>query len=165
MSNYSKVIIFIVILIVFSGAVIYFHGSESSINNSMPDISSSIISGDSDYNAAVDLLNSKNYEEARNRAISAQNNYNKSINLLSNINDFNFDNNDVHRNYINTLFNELELKINATYYLVEAIDFYEYRQNSDGNEYASQANQYMNEALEFQNARNELVKDNPDYFK
>ena len=59
MSNYSKVIIFIVILIVFSGAVIYLYNTESSMNQAMPDISSSIVAGDSDYNRAVDLLNDK----------------------------------------------------------------------------------------------------------
>ena len=84
MSQYSKVIIFIVILIVFSGAVIYLHNTESSMNQSMPDISSSIVAGDSDYNSAVDLLNGKNYNEAKNKAISAKNNFNQSmIRLLS----------------------------------------------------------------------------------
>lgn len=166
MSNYSKVIIFIVILIVFAGAVIYLHGSESSMNSLMPDVSSSINDADSDYNSAVDLLNNKNYSEAKNRAISADNNYNQSISLLSGIKDnFTSDTNDVHKNYINTVLKELELKSNATHYLIISIDYYKNHQNSTGNEYSSQANDYMNNALEFQNARNKLVKDNPNYFK
>lgn len=166
MSNYSKVIIFIVILIVFAGAVIYLHGSESSMNSLMPDVSSSINDADSDYNSAVDLLNNKNYSEAKNRAISADNNYNQSISLLSGIKDnFTSDTNDVHKNYINTVLKELELKSNATHYLKISIDYYKNHQNSTGNEYSSQANDYMNNALEFQNARNKLVKDNPNYFK
>lgn len=166
MSNYSKVIIFIVILIVFAGAVIYLHGSESSMNSLMPDVSSSINDADSDYNSAVDLLNNKNYSEAKNRAISAENNYNQSISLLSGIKDnFTSDTNDVHKNYINTVLKELELKSNATHYLIISIDYYKNHQNSTGNEYSSQANDYMNNALEFQNARNKLVKDNPNHFK
>lgn len=166
MSNYSKVIIFIVILIVFSGAVIYLYGSENSMNSSMPDISSSIVNGDSNYNEAVDLVNSKNYDEARNKATSAENNYNRSINLLSNVmTNLDYDTNDVQKNYLNTIFKELELKVNATYHLSEAIDHYEYKENRAGNEYASEANDYMNQALEFQNSRNDLVKNNPNDFK
>ena len=132
----------------------------------MPDVSSSINDADSDYNSAVDLLNNKNYSEAKNRAISADNNYNQSISLLSGIKDnFTSDTNDVHKNYINTVLKELELKSNATHYLIISIDYYKNHQNSTGNEYSSQANDYMNNALEFQNARNKLVKDNPNYFK
>ena len=166
MSDYSKVIIFIVILIVFSGAVIYLYNADSSINQSMPDISSSIVAGDSDYNSAVDLLNSKNYSEAKNKAISAKNNFNQSMIQLSKIKDnFTQDTDDVYRNYISTVLNELELKINATDYLFEAIDNYKDYKNSTGNEYSNQANELMKDALEFQNVRNNLVRENPDLFK
>ena len=166
MSDYSKVIIFIIILIVFSGAVIYLYNSESNMNHFMPDISSSIVAGDSDYNSAVDLLNSKNYSEANNKAISAKNNFNQSMIQLSDIKDnFTSDTDDVHKNYINTVLNELQLKINATDYLLEAIDNFKDSKNSTGNDYSNQANNLMKDALEFQNVRNNLVKDNPDLFK
>ncbi len=166
MSDYSKVIIFIIILIVFSGAVIYLYNSESNMNHFMPDISSSIVAGDSDYNSAVDLLNSKNYSEAKNKAISAKNNFNQSMIKLSDIKyNFTSDTDDVHKNYINTVLNELQLKINATDYLLEAIDNFKDSKNSTGNDYSNQANNLMKDALEFQNVRNNLVKDNPDLFK
>ena len=104
MSDYTKVIVFILVLIIFSATVIYIYNSESSINAVMPDISSNIVAGDSDYNAAVDLLNDKNYGEARNKAISAQNNFNHSISLILDIRDnFTDDTNDIHKNYINNL--------------------------------------------------------------
>jgi len=165
-SNYSKVIIFIVILIVFSGAVIYLYNTESSMNEAMPDISSSIVAGDSDYNSAVDLLNDKSYNEARNKAISAENNFNQSrIQLLDIKDNFTSDTNDVHKNYINTVIKELELKINATENLLESIDYYKNYQNSTGNDYSSRANELMNEALDFQNVRNNLVRENPNLFK
>ena len=166
MSNYSKVIIFIVILIVFSGAIIYLHNTESNMNQVMPDISSSIVAGDSDYNSAVDLLNGKSYNEAKNKAISANNNFNQSMILLLNIKDnFTSDTNDVHKNYVNTVIKELELKMNATEYLLKSIDYYEKNQNSTGNEYSSHANELMSEALDFQNVRNNLVRENPNLFK
>ena len=166
MSDYSKVIIFIIILIVFSGAVIYLYNSESSMNHLMPDISSNIVTGDSDYNSAVDLLNNKNYGESKNKAISAKNNFNQSmIQLLDIKNNFTSDTNDVHKNYINAVINELELKINATDHLLEAIDNYKNHKNSTGNDYSNQANELMHESLEFQNVRNNLVKENPNLFK
>ena len=166
MSDYTKVIVFILVLIIFSATVIYIYNSESSVNAVMPDISSNIVAGDSDYNAAVDLLNDKNYGEARNKAISAQNNFNHSISLILDIRDnFTDDTNDIHKNYINTVLSELELKLNATDYLLKAIDCYENYQNSTGNEYSQIANDLMNQALEFQNVRNDLVTDNPNLFK
>ena len=166
MSDYTKVIIFILVLVIFSATVIYLYNSESAINSVMPDISSNIVAGDSDYNDAVNLLNDKNYGEARNKAISARNNFNHSISLILDIEDnFTDDTNDVHRNYINTVLSELELKLNATEYLLDAIDYYENYQNSTGNEYAQIANDLMNQAIEFQKVRNDLVKDNPDLFK
>ena len=166
MSDYSKVIIFIIILIVFSGAVIYLYNSESSMNHLMPDISSNIVTGDSDYNSAVDLLNSKNYGEAKNKAISAKNNFNQSMIQLSNIkNNFTSDTSDVHKNYINTVLKELKLKMNATDYLLKAIDNFKDHKNNTGNDYSKRANELMKEALEFQNVRNNLVKENPNLFK
>lgn len=132
----------------------------------MPDISSSIVAGDSDYNSAVDLLNDKSYNEARNKAISAENNFNQSrIQLLDIKDNFTSDTNDVHKNYINTVIKELELKINATENLLESIDYYKNYQNSTGNDYSSRANELMNEALDFQNVRNNLVRENPNLFK
>ena len=132
----------------------------------MPDISSSIVAGDSDYNRAVDLLNDKSYNEARNKAISAENNFNQSrIQLLDIKDNFTSDTNDVHKNYINTVIKELELKINATENLLESIDYYKNYQNSTGNDYSSHANELMNEALDFQNVRNNLVRENPNLFK
>ena len=85
--------------------------------------------------------------------------------ILSIKNNITSDTNDVHKNYINTVIKELELKINATKYLLESIDYYEKNQNSSGNEHSSHANQLMRESIDFQNVRNNLVKENPNLFK
>lgn len=166
MSSYTKVIIFIIVLIIFSCTVIYLYNSESTINEIMPEISSYIVAGDSDYNSAVKLLNAKNYNEAKNKAISAQNNFNHSRSLLKSIKDnFTSGTGDAHKNYINTVLNEIELKINATEYLLKAINSYKNYQNSTGNGYAEQANSIMKDALDFQKVRSNLVKNNPNLFK
>ena len=49
--------------------------------------------------------------------------------------------------------------------LLESIDYYRNYQNSTGNDYSSHANELMNEALDFQNVRNNLVRENPNLFK
>ena len=166
MTNYNKLIIFIAFLIIFSASVIYLYGPDDAVNKMMPDIGSDIAAGDSDYNEAVDLLNGKNYDEAKNKAISAGNNFNHTHAQLVSIRDnFTSQTDDVHKNYIDTLLSEIELKINATDYLLDSIDCYESYQNATGNEYSYQANEYMQDAIEFQNARNSIVNDNPNLFK
>ena len=89
----------------------------------------------------------------------------KKVLLLSIKDNLTSDTNDVHKKYINSVISELELKMNATDYLMESIDYYKNYQNSTGNEYSSHANEIMKDALEFQNVRNDLVKQNPNLFK
>ena len=166
MSNYNKVIIFIVVLIIFSASVIYLYTSENSINRTMPEISSNIVRGDNSYNEAVDLLNDRDFNGDRNSAMSASDCFNNSFSqLLSIRNNYTSDTNDVYKKYIDAALNEIELKRNATNYLLTAIDYLENNQNSTGSYYASQANDFMYEAIEFQNVRISIVKDNPSLFK
>lgn len=166
MSNYNKVIIFIVVLIIFSASVIYLYTSETSINRTIPEISSNIVTGDDSYNRAVDLLNDRDFNGARNSAMSASNCFNNSYSqLLSIRNNFTSDTNDVYKKYIDAALNEIELKRNATDNLLTAIGYLENNQNSTGSYYASQANDFMNQAIEYQNVRIKLVEDNPSLFK
>ena len=87
MSSYIKLIIFIVVLLLISVAVVYIDSSMETINESMPKISDSIVQGDKDYNESVELLNSQNFDESREKAISAGDNYNISLQGLQNIKD------------------------------------------------------------------------------
>ena len=167
MTSYNKLIIFIVALVLFSAAVVFLSNTDNNPTNKiMPDISSNIAEGDSQYNEAVDLLNNKSYDEAKNKAISAGNNFNHTYDQLSSIRDnFTSETIDVHKNYVNALLNEVELKINATGYLIDSIDKFKSYQNATGNDYANKANEHMQDAVEFQNVRNNLTNDNPNLFK
>ena len=53
MSSYIKLIIFILVLLSISGAILFIDSSMDNINKTMPDISNSIVDGDNDYNEAV----------------------------------------------------------------------------------------------------------------
>lgn len=166
MSSYSKLIIFILALIVISAAIVLIDSSVDSINKTMPDISDSIVKGDSDYNEAVQLVNDKYYDNSMSKAISAGNNYNESLHKLQDIKtEFSQDINDVQNEYIDTVIKELELKIQAVDKLKEAIECFEVYSNYTGTNYASEANDLIYEATTYQNQRDTIVKDNPDLFK
>ena len=87
MSSYIKLIIFILVLLSISGAILFIDSSMDNINKTMPDISNSIVDGDNDYNEAVKLVNDKYFDESLNKAKSAGDNFNESLNKLKNIRD------------------------------------------------------------------------------
>ena len=166
MSSYSKLIIFVAVLLIISAAVVLIDSSVDSINKTMPDISDSIVNGDNDYNEAVILVNSRSFDESRNKAISAGNNYNDSLDKLKDIkNNFSSDVNDVQDEYIDTVIRELELKLQAVDKLKESIDCFEVNSNYTGTNYASEANDLIYEATKYQDQRDTLVKENPKLFK
>ena len=106
MSSYSKLIIFIVVLVFISAAVLFIDSSTDNINKSMPEISDGIVQGDADYNEAVELVNNKNFYESMEKAQSAGDNYNRSLLKLHEIqNNFAADVNSVHQDYISTTIN------------------------------------------------------------
>jgi hypothetical protein len=132
----------------------------------MPEISDAIVNGDNDYNEAVQLVNDKNFMESMNKAISAGDNYNYSLKELQDIKyEYSSDINDVQNEYIDTVINELELKLQAVDKLKEAIECFEVYSNATGTGYASEANDLIYEATTYQNQRDNIVKDNPNLFK
>ena len=165
MSSYLKLIIFIVILLGLSAAVVFVDSSIDNINDSMPAISNSIVQGDKDYNESVELLNNRNFEESSQKAQSAGDNYNNSLNKLRDIqNKFDKDLNNVHKQYISVTIQELQLKLNAVEELEESIYYLRNYYNSTGSSHGSEANDYMYDALNYQNQRNEIVKNNSKLF-
>ena len=166
MSSYSKLIIFVAVLLVISAAIVLIDSSVDSINKTMPDISSSIVEGDADYNEAVQLVNDKYYSNSMDKAISAGNNFNDSLKKLKDIkNEYSSDINDVQNEYIDTVIKELELKIQAVDKLKESIECFEVYSNYTGTNYASEANDLIYEATKYQDQRDTIVKENPDLFK
>lgn len=166
MSGYSKLIIFIVVLIFISAAIVLIDSSVEGMNKSMPEISDSIVSGDNDYNDAVDLVNERRFSESMAKAESAGNSYNNSLNKLKDIkSNYSSDINDVQNKYIDTVIDELELKIRAADKLKESIECFKVNSNYTGTNYASEANDLIYEASNYQNERDAIVRDNPKLFK
>ena len=165
MSKYSKLIVFILVLVLISAAIVLIDSSVDNINKSMPEISDAIVKADSDYNEAVDLVNNKDFEESMNKAVSAEENYNSSLDKLLDVQDkYSADVNEVQKEYISTVIQELELKILAGGKLQESIECFEVYSNYTGTNYASEANDLIYEATQYQNQRDAIVSDNPNLF-
>lgn len=166
MSSYIKLIIFVVVLILVSTAIVFVDSSTDDMNKSMHYISDGIVEGDSDYNEAVELTNSKYFYDAMEKAESAGNNYNRSLFKLMEIQDnFSADINSVHQEYINTVIQELQFKLQAVDLLKEALECFEIESNYTGSDYGYQANDVMNQAKVYQDQRDSIVANNPDLFK
>lgn len=166
MSSYTKLIIFILILVLVSAAIVFIDSSIDSMNEVMPEISDGIVNGDNEYNEAVDLLNNKNFKESMDKAVSAGNNYNESLSKLYILKDnFTSDVNDIHKEYVDDAISELELKLQAVDNLKESINYLETGYNYTGSNYGFEANDLMNQSLQYRDARELLVKDNPNLFK
>ena len=166
MSSYIKLIIFILSLLVISAAIVLIDSSVDSINETMPEISDAIVRGDNDYNEAVILVNDRSFDESMNKAISAGDNYNSSLEKLRIIkSNFSSDINEVQNEYIDTVIHELELKISAVDKLKDSIECFEVNSNYTGTNYASEANDLIYQAKEYQNQRDTIVKENPKLFK
>lgn len=166
MSNYTKVIIFIFILVLISAAIVFIDSSIDNMNKLMPEISDGIVNGDRDYNEAVTLVNDKSYTESMNKAISAGNNYNESLSKLYILRDnFTSDVNNVHKEYVDDAISELELKLQAVDKLKEAISCFENNYNYTGSNYGFEANDLMDQSVQYKDARELLVEENPNLFK
>ena len=166
MSNYIKLIIFVVILILVSAAVIFIDSSTDTMNKSMQDISNGIVEGDREYNEAVELVNNKDFYDGMDKVVSAGNNYNRSLLKLQDIqNNFTSDVNSVHKDYINTVVTEVQLKLQAVDLFIQAIECFEVNANYTGTNYASEANDMIYQAKEYQGQRDLIVSENPELFK
>jgi hypothetical protein len=164
-SSYIKLIIFIVVLLLISVAIVFIDSSVENMNHSMPAISDGIVEGDKDYNESVELLNERSFDEASQKAVSAGDNYNESLKKLKEIRDkYDKDLNEVHKDYIDTTINELNLKLNAVDELNEAIYYLRMYYNYTGSTHGTEANDIMQDAVKYQNERNEIVLENPKLF-
>ena len=165
MSNYNKSLIFIFLLVIIAIAIVYIGFSINSLDNSMAKISDNIANGDREYNEAVNLINNGKYDDALEKALLASDDYNKSISDLLNVQNNSDNFKEIHKEYINTIINETQLKQDSASNLVHMIYYLKNNDNATGNSYGSQANSLMDEAIKYQDARNALVNNNPDLFR
>ncbi|MCC7554008.1 MAG: hypothetical protein KO202_05930 [Methanobacteriaceae archaeon] len=161
----NKLVLCIVLFgtILVSGCI---NSSIDNINEIMLEISNGIVEGDNYYNESVSAINSKHFDDADRKANLAIKKFTKSKkNILETNKYYEGVNQTIYIEYLNLLEDEIDLKNNASSNLLLASQEYENKDIQAGNSYSQIANSKMNEAVEIQNQRNNIVEDNPDLFK
>jgi hypothetical protein len=163
----NKIILIGVLLMVIaiSGCI---NSDMDAINQIMPGLGDNIGSGDSNFNAAVNILNSNlnsnNTDSAYSKVNMAIDKYNSAKSNIADIQKYSKNLNDTdYKEYIDLILDELDFKINASSNLLSLskippsqvesqIDTY--------NKYVMDINYYMGEGVKIQKQRNSLVKNN-----
>lgn len=161
--NNKIVIIGVLIAVVFVSGCI--NTEMDNLNKIVNDLSDDIISGDTNYNNAINSLNSKDYTNAESSIFNASTSYTNSYNtVLEAIKDAERLNNTIYANYLNIVKSEIQLKLNATNQLQLAVQSYKSGGVEDGNSYSDKASVTMTQALIKQKERASIAKNNPDRF-
>ena len=160
-------IILIVLILI---AVVSISGCINSpidnINNRMKDLNTDITEGDTDYNAAISSINSRDFASGNNNIQIAKEKFDDAGAKLSEIEEYEKDLNEtVYKDYIDLIKEEVSLKKQASDELYLAIQYYSNNDSYCGNSYANSANSLMNQAVILQGQRNNLVEENSELFK
>lgn len=160
----EKVIIAIVLLftVAISGCI----GSPvDNINLIMPKISEDIVSGNDNYNEAVNFVNSRNYDAADQKIKKSTASFTEAQNKLLSIDSIPQLNDTIYVQYIELIKQELSFKLNATMDLQLAIQYFKAGNNETANEFVTKANSKMSQGVSIQKQRQALVVNYPDKFQ
>jgi len=162
--NNKIIIVGLVIVVVFLSGCI--QSDSSKIDSLSISINSHLKTGDGDYNTAGTYTNEFLYSAALAECNNASSEYNQARSLASQGLTYAQDSNDtVYANYMQSVLNEIDAKINATNELKTAIPYLQDNDTINANIYSSDANGYMDDATTFNNQRENIVKQNPTKFK
>ncbi|MDR2544856.1 MAG: hypothetical protein LBD03_04830 [Methanobrevibacter sp.] len=161
MKNKIIVISVLVLVIAISGCV---NSDMENINQIIPKLNDNIKNGDSNFNLAVDGLNTNKTDVAEVKVKTAIEKFNNAKTNIDEIQkNYKSLNNTKYINYIDLISEELDYKVNASLALQSAI-----RTPSNNrqlfNEYVSYANSWMLKGFYTQDERNSLVLNNPNLF-
>ncbi|MDR1721841.1 MAG: hypothetical protein LBR24_02195 [Methanobrevibacter sp.] len=163
MKKYIIIIAVLLSLVVISGCI---NSDMDNINNLIQQLNNNIVNGDLNYNAAVDDLNSHNYDDAAEKINIANENFNECKNKIAEIKQsYKKLNNSLYEDYIDLVGQEIDLKLNATINLKHALNNFQKGNNQTANKYVDYANNFMIDGIQIQKERDQLVSDNTDKFK
>ena len=161
----NKIVILVVIMFVifFSGCI---QSNISQIDGLSSTINSHIKNGDQYYNNSGKAVNQFQYSTALNYCNNASNEFNLAQNSAKQGLTYAQNSNDtVYVNYMQNVVNELDAKINATKELKEAISYLQDNDTVNANTHIGNANDLMNNAVQFNNLRQQIIQQNPTKFK
>ncbi len=162
--NNKIIILSLVIIVVFLSGCI--ESDSSQIESLATSINTHLKNGDSDYNSAGIDTNGFLYTAALAQCANASSEYNQARSLASQgLTDAQNSNDTVYADYMQSVLNEIDAKINATNELETAIPYLQDNDSVDANIHTSNANGFMNDATTFSNQRESIVQQNPTKFK
>ena len=161
----NKIIILgiVVIIIFFSGCI---QSDSSKIDGVSTSINTHLKSGDGDYNNAGTDANKFLYSKGLKEIDNASSEFNLAKSFASQSFTYAQNSNDtIYINYMQSVLNEIDAKINATNELKTAIPYLMDNDTVNANIHIGNANGFMNKATTFNDQRENIVKQNPTKFK
>ncbi len=163
MKNKIVILVVMTIVIFLSGCI---QSNTSQIDALSSTINSHIKNGDQYYNSSGKAVNQFQYSTALSYCNNASSEFNlaqksakQGLTYAENSNDT------VYINYMQDVVNELDAKINATEELKTAISYLQDNDTVNANIHIGNTNDLMNNAVQFNNLRLQILKDNPTKFK
>jgi len=163
MKSKLVIVILIISIVALSGCI---QSDVGKINDLSSKINQNLKNGDNYYNKAANDINiysldsaATNCDNALSEFKQAKSSADQGLQYAENTND------SVFINYMKYSIAEIELRINATQELKEAVPLLELKNNTTGNLHVNLANQLMEQSLEYKNKKDNLVKNNPAKFK
>ena len=163
MKSKLVIVILIISIVALSGCI---QSDVGKINDLSSKINQNLKNGDNYYNKAANDINiysldsaATNCDNALSEFKQAKSSADQGLQYAENTND------SVFINYMKYSIAEIELRINATQELKEAVPLLELKNNTTGNLHVTLANQLMEQSLEYKNKKDNLVKNNPAKFK
>jgi hypothetical protein len=153
----------VTLVIFFSGCI---QSDASKIDELSTSINSHLKNGDVYYNNAGTDTNKFFYDMALKNCDNASSEFNQARSFATQGLTYAKDSNDtVYVNYMQSVLNEIDAKINATNELKSAIPYLMDNDTSNANDHVGNANQFMDKAITYNDQREQIVKQNPTKFK
>ena len=165
LDNMNKKIVIIIVLFVTVAVSGCINSPIDNINTVIAKLSQNIVGGDSNYNEAVNYVNSHNYYVADQKVKISLESFTEGQNRILSIDYVNELNDTVYIEYLNLIKEELSFKRNATVNLQLAIQYFKSGDNKTANGYVTKANSLMIQGVSVQKQRQNLVINNPDKFQ
>lgn len=163
MKNKIVILVVMIIVIFLSGCI---QSNTSQIDALASTINNHIKNGDQYYNKSGQAVNQFQYSTALSYCNNASYEFNQAQTSAKQGLTYAHNSNDtVYVNYMQDVVNELDAKINATEELKTAISYLRDNDSVNANIHIGNANDLMNNAVQFNNLRQQIIKQNPTKFK
>lgn len=142
-------------------------GSEVTQIDQLTDpINNHMSSGDNYFNQAATSTNKYQYDDAQDQVNNASSEFNQAKTMSQEASVYAKSLQDaLYSTYFQLTLLQLDAKINATNELKLAIPLFMRNDTRSGNSHVDQANQFMQQSLDYQNQKDDLVSQNPTKFK